>query len=170
MRNDHSHRQVKKIGVVIIKYRKCGWYCFWEVTQTELLKIFKVEGDIINQMILPSSLSIPCLAVFIIIIINNSIITLICRSRQWVFSKAARLIDQLPRPLQTQKPSWSSTSSSSLSSQSSFANLNQPFMALPSSVPSPSGLYKLLYPGWEIMENMENTENIERMENMNQMT
>ena len=49
---------------------------------TELLKIFKVEGDIINQMILPSSLSIPCLAVFIIIIINNSIITLICRSRQ----------------------------------------------------------------------------------------
>ena len=34
---------------------------------TELLKIFKVEGDIINQMILPSSLSIPCLAVFIII-------------------------------------------------------------------------------------------------------
>ena len=49
---------------------------------TELLKIFKVEGDIINQMILPSTLSIPCLAVFIIIIINNSIITLICRSRQ----------------------------------------------------------------------------------------
>ena len=41
---------------------------------TELLKIFKVEGDIINQMILLSSLSIPCLAVFIIIIINNSII------------------------------------------------------------------------------------------------
>ena len=41
---------------------------------TELLMIFKVEGGIINQMILPSSLSIPCLAVFIIIIINNSII------------------------------------------------------------------------------------------------
>ena len=49
---------------------------------TELLMIFKVEDGIINQMILPSSLSIPCLAVFIIIIINNSIITLICRSRQ----------------------------------------------------------------------------------------
>ena len=49
---------------------------------TELLKIIKVEGDIINQMILPSSLSIPCLAVFIIIIINNGIITLMCRSRQ----------------------------------------------------------------------------------------
>ena len=58
------------------------WMILLSGGYTELLKIFKVEDGIINQMILPSSLSIPCLAVFIIIIINNSIITLICRSRQ----------------------------------------------------------------------------------------